>query len=112
MTTTLQSLKNNPYVIIEDVKQDPPWRGYLSKYADESTVDEFLIWAKHNKKTIAEFINKTIEHIKAGDEVSAITITDELNINHNRSRLLSIVCMAISKECRGYFSIRETKKAA
>lgn len=102
-------LRSDPRIIVEEVEAPSKWRPYLSKYANESTVDEFLLWAKHNKPIISDFVNKTLEHLKNKEEVSAITITDEINCNHNRSRLLSVVCMAIAPATKGYFKLREVK---
>lgn len=105
----VERFKTDPRIIIEEVTPPNKWRSVLAKYDDESTVDEFILWAKQNKDIISAFVNKMLEHVKASEKVSAITITDEIKCNHNRSKLLAVVAMTMKAECRGYFNIRSKK---
>ena len=102
----IERFKSDPRIIIEEVNRASKWRSILAEYDDESTVDEFLLWAKQNKDIISAFVNKTMEHINANEKASAITITDEIKCNHNRSKLLAVVCMTMKPAAKGYFNIR------
>ena len=113
----VERLRANPDVIVEEVNREEQkrsgWREFfIAEGFRVMDVDAFLTWLKHNKDAYVAFENATIAHIKAGEDVSAISIMDEISVDHNRTPWFTRMVMRRIPAARGYYNTKKIKRAA
>jgi len=113
----IERMRAHPNVEVEEIWRDgqkpPGWREFfIAQNFRVMDVDAFLTWLKHNKDAYVAFENATIAHIKAGEDVSAISIMDEISVDHNRTPWFTRMVMRRVPAARGYFRTKQIKRAA
>lgn len=91
------------------------WRNFfVAEGFSVMDVDAYLVWLKQpsNWAIYREFEDATIAHIKAGDDVSAISVMDEIGANHNRCPWFTRMVMRRIPAARDYFKVKKINRAA